>query len=402
MTQKIQRKFAFFAIVGLCMAAMTLPVFAKELPAGTVISAANLDKIANDTFEGHKIKALLTKPMEVLIRKWGLKIPLEHSSPLNVYPAMQKATKKYAGTTTLGPDHKLHGYVKGVPFPLSQINVNDPECGWKLAWDYWMANPNTTDSWSALGEVYIIDADRGVINNFVAANMVTKWEGRLFGDTTLPGRPSEHSRFLLVLTAPYDVAGIGVFTRKYRNGDPSTGYVYVKSLRRTRRTAGGKAWVNPQPKMTLLNDDSQGLQGNPLWYKNWQCKGVRYVLEVPDMPDANYANKIGTIKHWVKTSEWPHWNYNNTKWQPRKVFVLEGTPPDYHPYGKKVLYMDAKYPFFYHGEFYDKKGNFWRFWQTRYYPFWNGDCHGNPALGNFNTWEVDVKAGRTTYINQPY
>ena len=85
--------------------------------------------------------------------------------------------------------------------------------------------------------------------------------------------------------------------------------------------------------MNLLNDDSQGLQANPMWYSNGKCVAERHVLEVVDMPDLNYANKLHDINNWVDVKNPPHWNYINTRYQPRKVFVVEGTPPDYHPYG---------------------------------------------------------------------
>lgn len=389
------------ALAGAALMAVSTAVPAKELPEGTVISAANLDAIADDTFEGHKIRDLLTGPLEEQIRKYGLQMPLEHSTEVRFGNEWEQATKANAGKASIGADGSIQGYAgAGVPFPMDQIRVDDPQCGQKLVWNYYYGAPTITNSWAATGEVFILDAKAGVVNNFVAQNVVMKWDGR-YGDTpTLQGLPNEHARFVLVLTAPYDIAGIGVLNRQYSDAKDDEGYVYVRAMRRTRRTPGGKSWIDPQPKMTLLNDDSEGLQANPMWYSNWKCVAERYVLEVVDMPDLNYANKLHDISKWVDVKNPPHWNYINTKYQPRKVFVVEGTPPDYHPYGKKVLYMEATAPFFYHGEFYDKKDTLWRIWHTRYAPYWNGDCKGQPNIGNFNTLSIDLKAQRTTYINQ--
>lgn len=394
------KQFGIHLLAGAILVALSATGVAKELPVGTVISASNLDDIANDTFEGHKIKDMLTAPMERMVREYGLTMPLEHSTKLEFSSVWRQATEDNKGKATLGADNKVHNYVSGVPFPLSDIKLDDPQCGLKLAWDYYYGAPTTTNDWAATGEVFILDAKKGIINNFVAQNVIMKWDGR-YGENTEPeGLPNEHARFLLVLTAPYDIAGIGVVNRQFSDGKDDQGYVYVRALRRTRRTPGGKSWIDPQPKMTILNDDSQGLQGNPLWYSGWKCLGKKHVLATVDMPDLNYANKLGEIDEWVDTKNAPHWNYKNTKWQPREVFVLEGTPPDYHPYGKKVLYMDASAPFFLQGEFYDKKDSLWRIWQTRYSPYWNGDCNGQPNIGNFNTFEVDLKSERATYINQ--
>lgn len=399
MLLKPNRKYTLYAWLGICLTSLAMSTQAKELPEGTVISAANLDEIYEDTFEGHKIRDLLTERFEMWIRDYGLTMELERSSELGYDPRWEEATRQNAGKASLGPDKTVQGHVAGAPFPNWDVDANDPDCGWKLAWNFYLANPNLTDDWIATGEVFILDRNRGIIDNFLAHSGNMKWEGRIRGEPRLPGQANEHARYLLVLTEPYDIAGIGVFTRQYNDATADDGYVYVRSLRRVRRTAGGKSWIDPQPKMDLLNDDNQGVLGYPGFYQNWQCTAKRHVLQVVDAPDGNYTKK-GEIKEWVNTSESPHWNLIGTKWQPREVFVVEGTPPDYHPYGKKVLYMDAKYPFYYHGEFYDKKGDFWRLWHTRFYPYWRGNCDGAPGMGNFNTLAIDFQAGRATYIHQ--
>jgi len=392
----------------LCAAAIVAPlalaVQAKELPEGTVISAANLDSIYEDTFEGHKIKDLLTERYEMWVRDFGLTIELEHSQELNVDPAWIEATRANAGQASLDPaTNTLQNYTAGAPFPNESVDVGDPQCGWKLAYNYYQANPMTGNSWIATGEVFILDRQRGIIDNFLAHSGKMLWEGRTRGSARLAGSPNDHARYLLVITEPYDIAGLGVFTKQYNDGTLDDGWVYIKNLRRVRRTAGGKAWMDPQPKMDLLNDDNQGSLGFPGWFKNWECKGKRHILGVVSMHDGNYQDKgVASLRRVLNVDEPPHWNPIATKWQPREVFVLEATPPDEHPYGKKVLYMDAKYPFFYTGEFYDKKGDFWRIWLTRYYPYWRGGCEGQPGYGNFNTLAIDFQQERATYILQPF
>ncbi|MDN5883013.1 MAG: DUF1329 domain-containing protein, partial [Nitrosospira sp.] len=213
---------------------------------------------------------------------------------------------------------------------------------------------------------------------------------------------SMHRNFLLVLTKPFDVAGIGIFNVQFSDGSPSAGYVYLRSLRRTRRTASGKSWVDPQPQADLLNDDSGGLQGYPAWYKSWKVLGTKYVLVAVTQPDVNYRDQGPVNGAFIDLAHAPHWNMINTEYQPRKVYVIQGIPPDYHPYGKKVLYMDTQYPFFYYGEFYDKNMKLWKLWYTPFAPYWNGDCKGQPGLENFATYAVDFKAKRMTYIKQVF
>lgn len=381
---------------------LALTVQAKELPEGTVISAANIDSIYEDTFEGHKIRDLLTERYEMWVRDYGLTLELGHSRKLEFDPAWREATKKSAGQATLDDaTHHLEYSGAGAPFPMESITLDDPNCGWKLAYNYFLANPMTGNSWIADAEVFIFDKSRGVIDSFEAASGKMLWEARTRGPARLEGSPNDHARYLLVVTAPYDVAGLGVFTKQYNDGTLDDGWVYVKSLRRVRRTAGGKTWMDPQPKMDLLNDDNQGSLGYPGWFKNWECKEKRHILGSISMFDGNYLKKgLDQVRKVVNVDEAPHWNPINTKWEPREVYVLEVTPPDEHPYGKKTLYMDAEYPFFYTGEFYDKKGDFWRIWLTRYYPYWHGSCHGAPGYGNFNTLMIDFQQERATYISQ--
>jgi hypothetical protein len=52
----------------------------------------------------------------------------------------------------------------------------------------------------------------------------------------------------------------------------------------------------------------------------------------------------------------------NIDYEPREVFVVEGIPPDEHPYGKKILYADAEFPaHFWEIDIYDKKGKYWKY-----------------------------------------
>ncbi|WP_204305643.1 hypothetical protein, partial [Klebsiella pneumoniae] len=61
------------AVSPVAACSVSLPAVAAELPAGTVISAENIDQIKNNTFEGHSIASLLTEKMEWRIRNNGWK-----------------------------------------------------------------------------------------------------------------------------------------------------------------------------------------------------------------------------------------------------------------------------------------------------------------------------------------
>jgi hypothetical protein len=380
----------FRILTSALLLSLGLTGFAKELPEGTVISAKNLDQIMDDTFEGTKIRDLLTEKFQMWVRDYALTMKLGHSHPLKVDPAYDAATEKYKGQPKLNQDKTVSNYTAGIPF--TDVDPNDPDCGWKLAWDNFYANPILGNSWIALGDVKIYDAHRGEIDHFEAWSAKSIFEGRTRGEPRI-GSPTDHARYLLVLTQPYDIAGIGVFTKQYNNGRPDDGWAYVKALRRVRRIAGGKSWMDPQPKMDLLNDDNQAVLGYPGWFKSWQCKGKRKILAVTTAKDPNIPY---TFADAVKEDEFPHWNPKGLIWEPKDVYVVVGIPPDEHPYSKKVLYMDAKYPFYYHSELYDRKGQFWRIWRESYAPITT--CDGAPGYGFTHTMAIDFQNERATYI----
>ena len=387
---KQNKKICLELLVGVFLASFIMVGNAKELPEGTVISADNLDQIMNDTFQGIKIGDLLTEKFQIWVRDYALKMKLGKSTTLKMPPAYLAATEKYKGQAQLTPEKTVANYTAGVPF--DNVDPNDPDCGWKLTWNHYYGNPIMGDSWIAYGDVKIYDAHKGEIDHFQAWSAKSIFEGRTSGEPRI-GSENDHARYLLVLTKPYDIAGIGVFNKQYNNGKLDDGWAYVKALRRVRRTAGGKSWMDPQPKMDLLNDDNQAILGYPGWFKKWECKGKRHVLAVVTDRDPNKPFKYEDV---VDEKNFPHWNTIDVTWEPREVYVVETEPPDEHPYGRKVLYMDVDYPFYYHGEIYDKKGDFWRIWRQSYSPI--KTCDGAPAYGFAMTNAIDFQRERATYI----
>ena len=103
MTLILRKILAVFVV----MAFMLPFARAAEIPAGTVITAQNIDKYLNDTFEGHTLKSLLTKRMAWMIRTHGFEPKLIHSSKVKMDPAWVAATKKFAGTVKYNPEYRI-------------------------------------------------------------------------------------------------------------------------------------------------------------------------------------------------------------------------------------------------------------------------------------------------------
>lgn len=375
-----------------CTLTLAGTALAKEVPEGTVLAKNNLAAMEKETFQGMRIGDLLTDTQRLWIKDHNLKMKLGHTTELKVDPAYLQATRQNAGAVKFDTKTKtVSNYKAGVPFP--DVDVKDPDAGYKLAWNQYYANPVMGDNWIAVGDVTIVDGGKGSIDRFEAISAKMLMEGRTTGGPCQLGNEGDHARYLLTLSKPYDLAGLGIYTKQYSSGKLDDAWVYVKSIRRTRRVAGGKSWMDPQPKMDLLNDDNQAINCYPLWYKNWKLIEKRWILAVvtgPD-PDAEHA-----YNDYVEQAP-PYWNPTNVTWEPREVYVLEAIPPAEHPYAKKVLYQDAKLPFYYQSDLYDRKGDFWRMWRQTYSPVTAKD--GKPGISFFCTQAIDFQRNRATYID---
>ena len=200
-------------LIGLMAAALSLSalgVSAAELPAGTVISAENIDKIKDDTFEGHKISSLLTEKMEWRIRNNGWKLPLANSKEVKLDPTWVKASQANAGKTKINSETcQIDGWTAGAPFP--NIDMNDPQAAEKIVWNWHLGQ--------LLGDVAIvpfytqvlIDGEKGVHAEPIAEFTRYSMKGRLNGEHT-QGDGSERGRQLLYFKAPSDMKGLGTFT----------------------------------------------------------------------------------------------------------------------------------------------------------------------------------------------
>jgi hypothetical protein len=341
---------------------VVFPALGEELPEGTVISAANFDAVASDTFEGHKISDMIPESVKLLVVKYGLKMQLGHSRPIEVSPDYIEATKRYSGQTSLdSSSKKVVNFVAGVPFP--SVNESDPDAALKLIWNQFYVAPVLGDV-QEVGNIqtYTVTAESGIERTFTMRGKQFRMEGRVSGGPATLGDGTIHKLQCDFFVAPRDTAGVGVFQMKYNDGRPDAVWAYVKSVRRIRRMSGG-SWMDPTGSLDFLNDDSFLINSYPLWYKKYNYLGKRWVLTVVHQPP---RGKGGDSSSRYDFENWPHWNPTNIIYEPRQVHVIEAIPPAEHPYSKKILYMELYpyFPHFYFGEFYDKKNELWRvMWQ---------------------------------------
>ncbi|MFM0133270.1 DUF1329 domain-containing protein [Paraburkholderia sediminicola] len=347
-------------IVSLSLLVAATGVMAAEVPAGTVIDKTNIDTIKNDTFDGHTIASLLTDKIEWQVRNWNLRITLDHAKPFPAEPRLVEATKKYSSLVKFDPNTKeVSGYVGGVPFP--EIQVSDPDAGFKIMWNFYYA-PREGDTVYNDAFILGINANSGLETKQTWIYQRYYFKNRLLDKQPVVGDGSISAKTFELAQYPEDIKGVGTFTVRSDSARFEDTWAYLKSARRARRLSGG-AWMDPVGGSDFLGDDNNVFNARPSWYKNFKVVGKRWILAVTDgKKESRVASKSGTVDEFptVDLKNPPYWNFVE-KWQPREVYVIEATPPDEHPYSKRVMYVDVDAFRPWYSENYDKKGEFWKF-----------------------------------------
>lgn len=382
-------------ILAATLAALAMPVAAAELPEGTVIGADNIDKVKNDTFQGHTIASLLTERMEWRIRNSGLRLPLAKSKEVVLDPKWVKATQANAGKTKINRQTcMVDGWGAGQPFPA--IDEKDPEAAEKIIWNWHLGqmygDVAEARDWTQL----LIDGAKGVHAEPTAEFSRYNMKGRLDGKTD--GDGSERGRQLLFFKSPADMKGLGTFTVMYDSAKVNDVWAYIPAVRRVRRLSGG-AWMDPIGSSDQLQDDLEVFNARPCWYTGYKLLGKRWVLSAANSPGSvgkvwSKDGKTFDEKYPVLENKAPFWNMNNDRFEPREVYVVEATTPPEHPYSKKVLYMETKYPRIYWGEAYNRKGEFWKHMQFHSYPTKAED--GSPVILTSGGAIIDFQRNHAT------
>lgn len=363
------KKTLLSSIAASLLAMSASAAMAAEVKEGTVINAANIDQLSGDTFEGHKIKDLLTEKIEWRIRTSGLELPLVHSQKVEMDAKWIARSQANVGNAKINPaTRQVEGWTGGAPFP--NVDDKDPAAAEKIIWNWYYGNPRG-DVMNVPNVAYVmIDGDSGIerIQNwkFIRYTM----NGRLTGDSASDGDGTELSRTLFFATAPRDIKGLGTFSIRHDSDKMEDIWAYIRAVRRTRRLSGG-AWMDPIGGTDQLSDDIEIFNANPSWYKGYKLIGKRHILASAHGKHSAWKKGADDQKAEFPTLDLdnaPYWNFSKDNYEPREVYVIEATTPDEHPYSKKILYVDTQYPRIHIGEAYDKKGEFWKMFQFHSYP----------------------------------
>lgn len=395
-----RRKFAQQALALGIGVSVIGQVHAGELQAGFVITKDNFDKIKTETFEGKTIASMVPEKLELMIKKFGLTIKLAHSKKIEMDPKYVNATREQSKNVKFDPATRtMSGWKAGMPFPPETIKLDDPTAGDKVIWNLRAATYGATMDLRDISFVFISGA--------TGVERVQRWqsrryymEGRLDGGPVSEGDGSITQKTYLFATSPQDIRGLGTFSIRYNDptsAKPDDTWAYLKSVRRTRRLSGG-AWMDPIGGTDQLYDDWDIWDAFPTKYRANKLVGKRWVLAVAHSPLVSVDNsKRDTPAEFpsVGLTDAPYYfPAKHIEWEPREVYVVEGTPPAEHPYSKKVVYMEVNFPRPYLGEMYDQKGEFWKYliFQNRPDTGEDGYKAVMPVVGHV----VDVKRNHST------
>lgn len=330
-------------------------VNAAELKPGDVIDASNLDKVKADTFDGHNVSDLITEKMEFMIKNYNFKIKLRKTEEIPLNAIDIENTKKYSGNVKIDPTTKeVSGYKAGLPFP--EIDLKDPLSGYKAMFNYYYHNTYGNNFDGDYTFLYV-DADKGVQRTQEWFTNTFKMKGRNTGEPVIDGGKLV-TKALLFATEPFDIKGLGIYTERPDNGQVEDNWAYIKSVRRVRQLSGG-SWMDNLAGSVQLNDEYDIQSARPSWYPEARIRGKRWILAVVHLKLPLVSGKGSKEYPTVDTKTKPFWTPSTVvEWEPREVYDIEVKMPAAHPYSKRVLYQDVKFPRYYMGEHYDKSGEF--------------------------------------------
>lgn len=356
----ITRRNLVKTCIAVAIAGSSQLAWSGEVVEGTVLSAANIDALKNETLDGKPIASLLTEKMEWRIRHNGWKLPLYKAKEIPLDPKWVKASKANIGKAKINPEtREIEGWEAGEPFP--NVDAKDPQAAEKLIWNWHLGQLQgdvaTAKTWTQL----LIDGKKGIHAEPIAEFTRYSMKGRLNG-SAVEGDGKERGRQLLFFKEPAEMKGLGTFSIFYDSAQVPDSWVYVPAVRRVRRLSGG-AWMDPVGSSDQLQDDLEIFNARPSWYKGYKLLGKRWVLAVAHakLPAWNPKGSSFEERYPVLEKGEPYWNMNNDHFEPREVWVIEAVTPEAHPYSKKIVYMDTKYPRIHMGEAYNRKGEFWKF-----------------------------------------
>jgi outer membrane biosynthesis protein TonB len=313
-------------------------------PAGTVVSAANMERW----------KHLLGPSIQWAVSR-GATMPVVDATPIPLEPFRDAATKQYSSQVSLSPDkNSMRNYVAGIPFPL--VTDDDPDVAIKMMFNF--ESRLTVDDVA----VRMFACDTGSIDPKtgvqVERDYIVDGFRRLFYVSRFHVEPKptwptpdgvRYREMLGHLHEPFDLKGAGFTYIRYldpKRHDDS--WLYFPQLKRVRRLSTAQRSEGVFGQDVDL-DSYAGYAGNPAW-SHWTYLGKKTVLGV--MHAQHLPGKFQKA---------PVDFFPEDQWEPREVYVLLAVSKlGGYNFGQRVLYLDRDSLMIPYTEIYDLKGSLWK------------------------------------------
>ena len=321
-----------------------------------------------------------------------------------------EASARFRGQATLGPGNELENYTAGQPFDDAQLAAAQPAvAGFMLAWDQIHRWQYTGYRLDELTMTYIdsepgngpLEPAHGLLGGGKSTRRLHQSYHRVYLNKLawlddeeyrfdVPDSATNFFKDHIAFLAPFDVKGTMFVVE--RSLDPHADdqvNIYSPTERRVRRFSA-KERADSFMGSTGTMDDFEGFSGRVLDY-TWNYLGRRELMYVADG------------QHFMPQGFGPYSRLPDDRWQIRDCYVVEAKSTwDGHPYGSRVLFVDAQTLAVALSLVFDHDGMLWKTFQTIYRGPAPQDSNDAPLHTSVPSWRgqfnVDRKSNTSTVV----
>ena len=246
----------------------------------------------------------------------------------------------------------LPEFIQGIPFPESELDVNDPQAGTKIMYNKFYGTYVQGNEKFPFGTIWL--SRNGGFEREV------KCEWQQYPLDGFAGHKDQknkegYERFALIrVLAPFDIAGTNILLMRYRGLKQDSTLAYVPAIRRVRRMSPANRSDSFIGSDACV-DDAWCFDGKVTAFK-WELLRKQEAL-MPYLDENPQPLEKGKLDAWLtgknmkqigygyQDKEWTGapWMPTNLVWVKRPTYVIKMTPKDpYYNYGTQYMWVDAE------------------------------------------------------------
>ena len=325
---------------------------------GMTITKSNLDQV----------KGALDPGTRMAIQNGWYDLIVGKAISFDPFSKYLEDTKKNLNKAKLGEKlGELVGYSGGLPFP-EEPKANDPRAGEKLAWNFKL-NYGAGDASQYSPFFYKfrnLNGDGKTERSIKFGYYVQKHKYRVNQSPApeITPNPSNIFRsFYIRVSEPNDIKDTQLLIQRYADDTlRDDAYLYLGFQRRVRRLATNQT-TDSFLGTDLMIEDFEGYNAR-VSDSTWNYKGTSTILlPMYNHNELKLSEEVESDGYRFVDSGGQGKCFINVTWQPRKVYIVEGTPVSpTNPVGKRVFYIDAQTFTMPQTLIYDRKGELWKIW----------------------------------------